>query len=401
MEIPQSIFDRMERSMADRESLLSRRATRNADYLRRSGCKPEDPVIRPPFFRDADRIVHSKAYSRYIDKTQVFYLVENDHITHRVLHVQLVSKIGRTIGRALGLNEDLIEAIALGHDIGHVPYGHLGEKFLDELCTEHGLGGFRHNVQSVRFLDVVEDCDLTLQVLDGILCHNGETNDRILTVEGQADWDSFADKMEKIEKEGDAFPLTTEGCVVRCADSISYLGRDLADGLEVEVIDERDLEDFPENCMDFFGITGHKKEAFSDINRKVLDVLIRDIIAGSYDADCIAFSAEASACVAAFKEFNMQHIYGNERLIENQKKIRFMFRSLFSRILEDIKSGRKDSPVYEDLIDAAWASRAYLGAAAPEELTRDFIAGMTDRYFEWVFRQSILPARVRSRYRGW
>ena len=401
MEIPQSIFDRMERSMADRESLLSRRATRNADYLRRSGCKPEDPVIRPPFFRDADRIVHSKAYSRYIDKTQVFYLVENDHITHRVLHVQLVSKIGRTIGRAFGLNEDLIEAIALGHDIGHVPYGHLGEKFLDELCTEHGIGGFRHNVQSVRFLDVVEDCDLTLQVLDGILCHNGETNDRILTVEGQADWDSFADKMEKIEKEGDAFPLTTEGCVVRCADSVSYLGRDLADALEVEVIDERDLDDFPENCMNFFGIAGRKKEDFSEVNRRVLDVLIRDIIAGSYDADCIAFSAEASACVAAFKEFNMQHIYDNPRLLANQKKIRFMFRYLFDRILEDIENGRKDSPAYEDLIEAPWASRAYVGAAAPEELARDFIAGMTDRYFEWVFRQSVLPERVRSRYRGW
>ncbi|MCK9307394.1 HD domain-containing protein [Methanoculleus sp. YWC-01] len=401
MEIPHSISDRMARSMADRESLLSPRATRNADYLRRSGHKPEEPVIRPPFSRDADRIIHSKGYSRYIDKTQVFYLVENDHITHRVLHVQLASKIARTIGRALGLNEDLIEAIALGHDIGHVPYGHLGEKFLDELCTEHGLGGFRHNVQSVRFLDVVEDCDLTLQVLDGILCHNGETNDRILTVEGQADWDSFADKMEKIEKEGDAFPLTTEGCVVRCADSISYLGRDLADALEVEVIDERDLDNFPENCMDFFGIAGHKKEAFSDINRKVLDVLIRDIIAGSYDADCIAFSEEASACVAAFKEFNMQHIYENPRLLANQKKIRFMFRYLFDRILEDIAEEREASPVYEDLINAPWASPRYIATAAPEELARDFIAGMTDRYFEWVFQQSIFPERVRSRYRGW
>ncbi|BBL67394.1 deoxyguanosinetriphosphate triphosphohydrolase family protein [Methanoculleus chikugoensis] len=401
MEIPKSIFDRMAGSMADRESLLSPRATRNDDYLRRSGRKPEDPVIRPPFFRDADRIVHSKAYSRYIDKTQVFYLVENDHITHRVLHVQLVSKIARTIGRALGLNEDLIEAIALGHDIGHVPYGHLGETFLDELCVEHGLGGFRHNVQSVRFLDVVEDCDLTLQVLDGILCHNGEVHDRSLTVEGEADWDSFAGKLERIEAGGDALPLTAEGCVVRCADSVSYLGRDLADALEVEVIGEDDLEDFPENCMHLFGIAGHKKEAFSDINRKVLDVLIRDIITGSYDADCMAFSAETSACVAAFKEFNMQHIYNNERLIKNRKKIRFMFRYLFGRTLEDIENGRRDSPVYEDLVNAPWASRAYVGAAAPEELARDFIAGMTDRYFEWVFQQSILPERVRSRYRGW
>ncbi|WP_286681280.1 deoxyguanosinetriphosphate triphosphohydrolase family protein [Methanoculleus sp. DTU007] len=401
MEIPPYIADRMARRMADRESLLSPRATRNADYIRRSGFKPEEPVIRPPFFRDADRIVHSKAYSRYIDKTQVFYLVENDHITHRVLHVQLVSKIGRTIGRALGLNEDLIEAIALGHDIGHVPYGHLGETFLDELCAEHGLRGFWHNVQSVRSLDDIEECDLTLQVLDGILCHNGESNNHTLTIEGEADWDSFESKLRKIEGGGDAHPLTAEGCVVRIADSISYLGRDLADALEVEVIGERDLEDFPENCMDLFGIAGRKREAFSDINRKVLDILIRDIITESYDADCIAFSAEASACVAAFKEFNMEHIYSNQRLLANREKIRFMFRYLFDRIIEDIEDERENSPVYEDLINAPWVSPRYVATAAPAELARDFIAGMTDRYFEWVFRRSILPERVRSRYRGW
>ncbi len=399
MEIPQSIFDRMAWSMARRESLLSPWATRNAAYLRRSGHKIEEPVIRPPFFRDADRIVHSKAYSRYIDKTQVFYLVENDHITHRVLHVQLVSKIGRTIGRALGLNEDLIEAIALGHDIGHVPYGHLGEKFLDELCRGHGLGGFRHNVQSVRFLDTVEDCDLTVQVLDGILCHNGEAHDRSLTVEGEAGWDSFEEKLQRIEGGGDALPLTAEGCVVRCADSISYLGRDLQDALEVEVIGEEDLQDFPENCMALFGITGRGKEAFGNINRRVLDVLIKDIVTNSYDADCIAFSAEASACVAAFKGFNKHHIYENERLLANRERIGFMFRYLFDHILDDIENERGDSLIYEDLINASWASREYIDAAAPAELARDFIAGMTDRYFEQAFRQSILPVRVRSRYR--
>ncbi|MBP7410288.1 MAG: HD domain-containing protein [Methanoculleus sp.] len=398
MEIPHSIADRMARRTADRESLLSPRATRNADYLRRSGHKPEEPVIRPPFSRDADRIVHSKAYSRYIDKTQVFYLVENDHITHRVLHVQLASRIGRTIGRALGLNDDLIEAIALGHDIGHVPFGHLGEEILDELCREHGIGGFRHNVQSVRFLDTVEDCDLTVQVLDGILCHNGEAHDQSLTIEGEAGWDSFEEKQKKIEEGGDALPCTAEGCVVRCADSISYLGRDLADALEVEVIDERDLEEFPEICMDLFGITG--KEAFCDINRRVLDVLIRDIIATSYDAESIAFSAEASACVAAFRDFNMQHIYENPELRKNREKIRSMFCYLFDRTLEDIGEEREVSPVYEELINAPWASRRYINAASPAELARDFIAGMTDRYFERVFRQYILPERVQSRYRG-
>jgi len=400
MEIPQRISDRMARMTANRESVLSPRATRNAAYLRRSGYRPEDPVIRPPFSRDADRIVHSKAYSRYIDKTQVFYLVENDHITHRVLHVQLVSRIGRTIGRALGLNEDLIEAIALGHDIGHVPYGHLGEKILDELCREHDIGGFRHNVQSVRFLDTVENCDLTLQVLDGILCHNGEVHDRSLLAEGEADWHSFEGKLRRIESGGDALPLTAEGCVVRCAASISYLGRDLQDALEVEVIGDEDLMEFPEHCMDFFGLAGRRKENFSEINRAVLDILIRDIIAMSYDTDCIAFSEEASACVAAFKKFNMDHIYSNQKLRKNREKIRFMFRYLFESTLEDIGEERENSPVYEDLIDTPWASPLYIAAATPAELARDFIAGMTDRYFERVFQQYILPERVRWRYRG-
>ena len=400
MEIPQNIADRMAESITGRDSLFSPRATRNADYLRRSCHKPEDPVIRPPFSRDADRIVHSKAYSRYIDKTQVFYLVENDHITHRVLHVQLASRIARTIGRALGLNEDLIEAIALGHDIGHAPYGHLGEEILDGLCREHNIGGFMHNVQSVRFLDVVEDCNLTLQVLDGILCHNGEVHDQSLTVEGETGWDSFEEKLRRIEGGGDPLPLTAEGCVVRVADSISYLGRDLMDALEIEIIGEDDLGEFPENCMTFFGIVGRKREDFSEINQRVLDVLIRDIIAGSYDADCITFSAEASASVAAFKEFNMRHIYENSRLLANREKIRFMFRYLFDRIFEDIEEEREGSAVYEDLINAPWASPRYIAAAAPAELTRDFIAGMTDRYFEQAFRRSILPERVRSRYRG-
>src|SRR5665647_3230910 len=119
------------------------------------------PALRPPYYRDADRILHSKSFARFIDKTQVLFLVDNDHITHRVLHVQLVSKISRTIGKALRLNEDLLEAIALGHDIGHVPYGHRGETILSNIGKEYDLPDFKHNVQTVHFLDDIEDKDLT------------------------------------------------------------------------------------------------------------------------------------------------------------------------------------------------------------------------------------------------
>ena len=163
------------------ESALSDFATRSRDGLRRTPEAVLENGYRQSFSADVDRIMHSRAYTRYIDKTQVFYLIANDHITHRVLHVQLVSKIARSIGRFLGLNEDLIEAIALGHDIGHTPFGHDGERFLSEICYSKGIGYFCHNVQSVEFLDRVErnglGWNLCLQTLDGILCHDGEVHD--------------------------------------------------------------------------------------------------------------------------------------------------------------------------------------------------------------------------------
>src|SRR5574344_388305 len=138
----------------------------------------ESEDFRPGFFRDIDRIIYSLSYVRYMDKTQVFTETKNDHIQKRMIHVQYVSKIARTIGRALNLNEDLIEAAALGHDLGHVPFGHVGEKILNDISLKHGEGYFNHNVQSVRLLMNVEHdgrgSNLCLQTLDAILCHNGE-----------------------------------------------------------------------------------------------------------------------------------------------------------------------------------------------------------------------------------
>jgi len=164
---------------------------------------------RQNFSVDSDRILHSLSYSRYIDKTQVFYLIKNDHITHRVLHVQLVSKIGRTIGRILGLNEDLIEAVSLGHDIGHAPFGHDGEKFLSVLCESYGEGPFLHNIQSVRSLQDIErkgrGWNLSLQVLDGILCHDGELHSQSLEPARDKNFESLYKEMK--EKKED--PTTT------------------------------------------------------------------------------------------------------------------------------------------------------------------------------------------------
>ena len=146
--------------------------------LSKYACKTDKAIIinknsediRPVFFRDIDRIIHSLAYTRYIDKTQVYPFTKNDHITHRVLHVQLVSKIARTIGRSLKLNEDLIEAIALGHDVGHSPFGHKGEKYLNNICKRENIGYFWHNAQSVRVLKDLEKLNISVQTLDRNTC---------------------------------------------------------------------------------------------------------------------------------------------------------------------------------------------------------------------------------------
>jgi len=370
-----------------RETLFSSKATKNSDYLRREQRKPESH-IRLPFSRDADRILHSMAYTRYIDKTQVFYLVNNDHITHRVLHVQLVSKIAKTIGRALGLNEDLIEAISLGHDIGHVPCGHVGEKILSKLCEKHNVGKFFHNVQAIQFLDVIEDKDLTIQVLDGILCHNGEVHDKCIKPEGKRDWDSFDDKVKKIQAEKDVMPMSYEGCVVRFADNIAYLGRDLQDAIEIGLITDDIKQKYPKICKDLFRLSSCK-----EVNWIILDTLAKDIINNSYpdEKDEISFSDELAQCVNELKKFNKEYIYNNRILHEQDWKIEYMFEFLFNCFLKDVEEENKQSVIFKNMIEPEWISEEYKKSVKPAELVRDYLAGMTDRYFNNVFRSLVIP----------
>ena len=233
------VLENLKMSLDQRETeYLSPVATLSSNALRR---EPEDESggYRQGFSLDVDRILHSLAYTRYIDKTQVFYLIQNDHITHRVLHVQLVSKIARTIGRFMGLNEDLIEAIALGHDIGHTPFGHDGERFLSALCVGHGIGSFQHNLQSVQFLDRVErkgrGWNLCLQTLDGIVSHDGEVHNQRLKADWGKTFEVFDQSMQEKKQQPDLqlTPMTLEGCVVRMADTISYIGRDIEDAIRL------------------------------------------------------------------------------------------------------------------------------------------------------------------------
>lgn len=370
-----------------RESLLSSLAATSEDATRRHNRTAED--IRTPYSRDADRIIHTRAYTRYIDKTQVFYLVENDHITHRVIHVQLVSKIARTIGRCLRLNEDLIEAIALGHDIGHIPYGHFGETCLSTLCEQHCIGKFFHNVQSVQFLDRIEDCDLSMQVLDGILCHNGEADDLRLSPVPCRNWAAFDKKVQdNADGRRSGAAMTLEGCVVKFADTIAYIGRDIQDAKEIGLID--DSVPLPEECTEVLGSS----------NREIINTLIYDLLenSDSENTGYIAYSREIEKALIGLREFSRKNIYNNEKLTKERPKIERMYATLFETYLQDLKNGRRDSKIVWEFIKTGWTSPRYLETATDAELVRDFIAGMTDRYFAKRFEECVIPRRVDGKF---
>jgi dGTPase len=352
--------------------ILSSVATFSDSGIRRCAEKTLKDGYRQTFSVDVDRILHSRAYTRYIDKTQVFYLIQHDHITHRVLHVQLVSKISRTIGRFLGLNEDLIEAIALGHDIGHTPFGHDGERILSRLCRAHGIGYFQHNVQSVQFLDRVErkgkGWNLCLQTLDGILCHDGEIHNQLLKPEGIKSFESLEAEAsrKKVIPDLELMPMTLEGCVVRMADTISYVGRDIEDAIRLGMIDRSEL---PKDAVEVLGNT----------NGTIVFNLVTDIIQNSYRKDHIAFSGEVSAALKRFKQFNLDRIYLNPRVKQHLDVISDLFERLFDRYLEDIEKENRSSVIFSGFLSDM--SPEYMQRQSKEEIVRDFIAGMTDHYF--------------------
>ena len=336
---------------------------------------------RQNFAQDADRILHSRAYTRYIDKTQVFCLIENDHITHRVLHVQLVSRIARTIGRFLYLNEDLIEAIALGHDIGHPPFGHAGESFLAKLCLEHGLPAFQHNIQSVRALDRLErkgrGWNLTLHTLDGILCHDGETHAARLYPKAIK---SFTDLEKKIfEKSADPKinlqPMSLEGCVVRLADTVAYIGRDIEDAIVLGLIKRSDI---PARCIRDLG----------ESNGSIVYSLVTDLICHSNvtppkgkvlpDSDYIGFSETMSDILHELKQFNYKYIYLAKKTQQYLPLIEKCYRELFFHYLEHLEE-RHGSELNVDLMSDL--EESYTLNQPPAARVRDFIAGMTDDFF--------------------
>lgn len=370
--------ERIIENMRKQNENLCQYATMDWDAIR---LEEEDKDIRPSFFRDIDRIIYSLSYSRYLDKTQVFSNTHNDHISKRIIHVQMVSKIARTIGRALNLNEDLIEAASLGHDLGHVPFGHVGEAILNRLSVEYTGRFFNHNVHSVRILKDIENHgegdNITLQVLDGILCHNGEFVSQEYYPEKKTKED-FLKIYEECYTDGNAIkklrPMTLEGCIVRISDVIGYIGRDIEDAIRLGIIKKQDL---PSNVTEVLGTT----------NREMINTIILDIIGNSLDKPYIMLSDEVYQAIKDLKQFNYENIYYKANTKEDLAKYETMFKTLFKKYLNDLKNKNNNSEIYRVFLGDM--SDKYLINNSDEQKVIDFIAGMTDDYFTNLYNNCV------------
>ena len=338
--------------------------------------KEDKEDIRPIFYRDIDRIIHSSGYARYIDKTQVYSFVKNDHITRRVLHVQLVSKIARTIGRSLKLNEDLIEAIALGHDIGHTPFGHKGEEILNNICKEEKIGAFCHNAQSVRELQTMEGLNISLQTLDGILAHNGEILINKYTYNPEKTKEEFEEELKNAFQTDNYSkqikPMTLEGCVVRLSDILAYIGRDIEDAIKVGVITRKDI---PAKVTKLLGNT----------NSSIVDTLIKDVIINSYDKPYLRFSDVIFEALMTLKDWNYKTIYESDMANKNYEKIDKLFKPLYSKYLEKLQTEEYKTAKGKDFSEKNLYEFINKMSTYPDfnikRAVIDYIAGQTDNFF--------------------
>ncbi len=370
---------------------------RDGDALRRDMSRDKNSLLRPAFIRDIEKILHLPIYNRYNDKTQVFSFYLNDDITRRGLHVQLVSRIARNIGRLLGLNLDLIEAMALGHDLGHTPFGHAGERYLNELF-EQGTGRyFNHNVHSTRVLDVLYRRNVSLQTLDGILCHNGEfelKEYRPRPLNGFEEYDANVEScyVKGGKKIKTLVPSTLEGCVVRVSDMIAYVGRDRQDAVTAKIIGE----DQPFSAR----LIGTQ-------NAQMINNLIVDIVENSYGKDYIRLGAEAYEDLRTAKRENYEVIYNNKNVNEMYEgSIRPMFGELYARLLADVRGGDENTVVYRHHIrqieeNAKYYQNFDYRSEEPNQIVADFIASMTDDYFVALHRELFPKSRYRIEYRSY
>lgn len=333
---------------------------------------------RLPYKRDVDRIVHSKAFARYVDKTQVAYLIQNDHITHRSLHVQLVSNFARGIAEILRLNLDLVEAIALGHDVGHPPFGHEGETYLSSLTKEHGLGEFTHPLQSCRLFMEIEPLNLGLAVYDGFLCHDGGMCGPVFKPSYNKTWeDHFQEKQQKLANpDKNIWPGTLEGCLVKLCDTVSYLGRDLEDGISLGIINRSEI---PQTIL-------------GDSNRLILARVASDVIENSYGSQEIRVSESIYDALKIIRKFNFERIYHYPKLKIESKKIERSYRYLFETLLEEHEKKREKSYLWTHYVYNK--NDLYRANVPPVQQVVDYISGMTDSYFVRTLEKILVPQRI-------
>lgn len=365
------IFNEIKENGIKKDLLLSKYACKDKDAVR---LKKDTEDIRNNFFKDIDKIIYTGAYARYTDKTQVFTHVGNDHISKRITHVQMVNKIARTIGRALNLNEDLIEAAALGHDLGHAPFGHLGEKILNKICLENNLGYFNHNVQSVRVLMALSDDgkgkNMCIQTLDAILCHNGEIEEQVYKPKNKTK-EVFLKEYETCYKDSnqltELIPMTLEGCVVKISDIISYIGKDYEDGLLLNLINTNDLPDIVKNTL---GVT----------NSDIINTIILDIIEQSYNKPYIKISDNIYKAIKELKKFNYSNIYNKTFTSNEIHQLQNKFNKLFKELLEQLEKKSNNSNIYNNYYKIM--DDLYKNSNSDKRIVIDYMSGMTDEYFQ-------------------
>ena len=362
--------------------------------LRRDNERDKATAIRTAFIRDTDKIIHCPYFNRYADKTQVFSFYKNDDITHRILHVQLVSRIARTIGKALCLNLDLIEAIALGHDIGHTPFGHEGEEFLDELLFSRTGRHFSHNIQSVRVLDKIFPYNITLQTLNGIAAHDGEME---LSEYHPKPLDSFAEFDMQIEacfadkkNVRKLVPATLEGCVMRISDIIAYLGKDRQDAERAHIISNAEFE----------------SGAIGSYNAEIINNLIVNIVENSYKKPYIKMDEEHFAALKKAKADNYELIYKNDSVKSAMREtVRPMMAKVYERLLADLINENSASPIFTHHIDFVnkvhYKREIPYEKTEPNQLVTDYIASMTDDYFVDLYSYLFPNDKLQIKYKGY
>ena len=365
------IEDKVKKQMLKYEELLSKYATRNDESIK---FRKDSPCIRTAFARDIDKIVHSASYTRYMGKTQVYSLLDVDNISKRSTHVQFVSRTSRTIAKALGLNEELCEAISLGHDIGHVPFGHIGERILNKISLEKTGQIFAHNVQSVRTLMDIENngqgINLSLQVLDGIMCHNGEFLSNIYKPVNKTKEDFLKEYNSLYEDEENITrlkPMTLEGCIVRLSDIIAYVGKDIEDAESIKAFSKDKID---KEIVDIVGNT----------NSDIMNNIILDVIENSFNKPYIAMSEKMYNTLNKLKKFNYDNIY----LLANTNKDIELYTDMFSKLFDVYLKAVEENNIENDIIKLFLSSmnKEYLENTSNERKVIDYIAGMTDKYMQ-------------------